>query len=189
MAGPKRPQDRVALKDISSSFKADLTKGLGVPANEGRGFGQGRGQELRAHPRRRGDRKRSRPAPIPPTLPCWSPPAWSRERRTRRAAAEALGEDLTGAWVAVVTEYLDKSGLTADLDAIGFNTVGYGCTTCIGNSGPLDDAIVDAIEDNRLVGTAVISGNRNFEGRVHANVRANYLASRRWWSRIRCWAR
>ena len=77
----------------------------------------------------------------------------------------------------VVTEYLDKSGLTADLDAIGFETVGYGCTTCIGNSGPLDDAIVDAIEDNKLVGAAVISGNRNFEGRVHANVRANYLAS------------
>jgi aconitate hydratase len=77
----------------------------------------------------------------------------------------------------VVTEYLDKAGLTADLDAIGFNLVGYGCTTCIGNSGPLDDAIVDAIEDNRLVGAAVISGNRNFEGRVHANVRANYLAS------------
>ena len=77
----------------------------------------------------------------------------------------------------VVTEYLDKSGLTADLDALGFETVGYGCTTCIGNSGPLDDAIVDAIEDNKLVGAAVISGNRNFEGRVHANVRANYLAS------------
>ena len=55
--------------------------------------------------------------------------------------------------------------------------MGYGCTTCIGNSGPLDDAIVDAIEDNRLVGVAVLSGNRNFEGRVHANVRANYLAS------------
>jgi aconitate hydratase len=77
----------------------------------------------------------------------------------------------------VVTEYLEKSGLQTDLDAIGFNLVGYGCTTCIGNSGPLDDAVVDAIEDNRLVGTAVISGNRNFEGRVHPNVRANYLAS------------
>jgi len=77
----------------------------------------------------------------------------------------------------VVTEYLEKSGLQADLDAIGFNLVGYGCTTCIGNSGPLDDAIVDAIEDHRLVGVAVLSGNRNFDGRVHANVRANYLAS------------
>ncbi len=77
----------------------------------------------------------------------------------------------------VVTEYLDKSGLTADLDALGFNLVGYGCTTCIGNSGPLEDAIADAIEDNNLVGVSVLSGNRNFEGRVHPNVRANYLAS------------
>ena len=76
----------------------------------------------------------------------------------------------------VVTEYLDKSGLTADLDALGFNLVGYGCTTCIGNSGPLEDAIADAIEDNNLVGVSVLSGNRNFEGRVHPNVRANYLA-------------
>jgi aconitate hydratase len=77
----------------------------------------------------------------------------------------------------VVTEYLEKSGLQQDLDALGFNLVGYGCTTCIGNSGPLDDAIADAIEDNRLVGVAVLSGNRNFEGRIHPNVRANYLAS------------
>ena len=77
----------------------------------------------------------------------------------------------------VVTDYLDKSGLTADLDALGFQTVGYGCTTCIGNSGPLAEPIVDAIENNKLVAAAVLSGNRNFEGRVHANVRANYLAS------------
>ena len=77
----------------------------------------------------------------------------------------------------VVTEYLDKAGLSTDLDALGFQTVGYGCTTCIGNSGPLEDAIVDAIESNKLVAVSVLSGNRNFEGRVHANVRANYLAS------------
>jgi len=77
----------------------------------------------------------------------------------------------------VVTDYLDQSNLTADLDAMGFQTVGYGCTTCIGNSGPLEDPIVDAIENNKLVVSAVLSGNRNFEGRVHANVRANYLAS------------
>jgi aconitate hydratase len=77
----------------------------------------------------------------------------------------------------VVTEYLDKAGLTEDLDALGFNTVGYGCTTCIGNSGPLDEAIAEAIEDNKLVAVSVLSGNRNFEGRVHPNVRANYLAS------------
>jgi aconitate hydratase len=77
----------------------------------------------------------------------------------------------------VVTEYLDKSGLSEDLDALGFDTVGYGCTTCIGNSGPLEDAIVDAVEGNALTVASVLSGNRNFEGRVHANVRANYLAS------------
>ena len=77
----------------------------------------------------------------------------------------------------VVTEYLEKSGLQQDLDALGFNLVGYGCTTCIGNSGPLEDPIADAIEDNKLVAVAVLSGNRNFEGRVHPNVRANYLAS------------
>ena len=79
----------------------------------------------------------------------------------------------------VVTEYLDRSGLSADLDALGFNTTGYGCTTCIGNSGPLDDAIADTIEGDKLVAVSVLSGNRNFEGRVHANVRANYLASPR----------
>ena len=77
----------------------------------------------------------------------------------------------------VVTEYLNKSGLQQDLDAIGFNTVGYGCTTCIGNSGPLDDEIANAIEDNGLVAVSVLSGNRNFEGRISPNVRANYLAS------------
>jgi aconitate hydratase len=77
----------------------------------------------------------------------------------------------------VVTEYLEKSGLQQDLDALGFNLVGYGCTTCIGNSGPLDPPIADAIEDNKLVAVAVLSGNRNFEGRVHPKVRANYLAS------------
>jgi aconitate hydratase len=77
----------------------------------------------------------------------------------------------------VVTEYLDKANLTADLDALGFQTVGYGCTTCIGNSGPLTDEQIDAIEDNQLVVAAVLSGNRNFEGRVSPNTRANYLAS------------
>jgi aconitate hydratase len=77
----------------------------------------------------------------------------------------------------VVTEYLDKSLLSADLDALGFNTTGYGCTTCIGNSGPLEEAIADTIEGNKLIAVSVLSGNRNFEGRVHANVRANYLAS------------
>ncbi len=77
----------------------------------------------------------------------------------------------------VVTEYLDKSGLHEDLDAMGFALVGYGCTTCIGNSGPLDATIGEAIDTEKLVAVSVLSGNRNFEGRVHPQVRANYLAS------------
>jgi len=177
MAGPKRPQDRVLLKDVSSSFNADLTKGLGVPANEAgtRVKVEGKGYEL-TH----GD------VVIAAITSCTntSNPAVlvAAGLVARKAHAKGLRPK---PWVKtslapgsqVVTEYLDKSGLSADLDTMGFQTVGYGCTTCIGNSGPLDEAIVDAIEDNRLVGAAVISGNRNFEGRVHANVRANYLAS------------
>jgi aconitate hydratase len=177
MAGPKRPQDRVALKDISSSFKSDLTMGLGVPADEA-GVSvkvEGKNYEL-TH----GD------IVIAAITSCTNTSNPSVLVAAGLVARKAHAKGLRPKpWVKtslapgsqVVTEYLDKSGLSADLDAIGFNTVGYGCTTCIGNSGPLDDAIVDAIEDNRLVGTAVISGNRNFEGRVHANVRANYLAS------------
>jgi aconitate hydratase len=77
----------------------------------------------------------------------------------------------------VVTEYLKDSGLLPYLEAIGFHLVGYGCTTCIGNSGPLPEPVVNAIQDGDLVAAAVLSGNRNFEGRIHPNVRANYLAS------------
>jgi len=77
----------------------------------------------------------------------------------------------------VVTEYLEKTGLMDDLEAIGFDLVGYGCTTCIGNSGPLPEPVAKAIDDGKLVATAVLSGNRNFEGRVHPQVKANYLAS------------
>jgi len=77
----------------------------------------------------------------------------------------------------VVTKYLEAAGLQKSLDAIGFNTVGYGCTTCIGNSGPIDAALSEAINKNNLTVAAVLSGNRNFEGRIHADVKANYLAS------------
>jgi aconitate hydratase len=177
MAGPKRPQDRVLLKDVASSFKADLTKGLGVPANEA---GSSVKVEGKNYELTHGD------VVIAAITSCTNTSNPSVLVAAGLVARKAHAKGLKPKpWVKtslapgsqVVTEYLDKSGLTADLDAIGFETVGYGCTTCIGNSGPLDDAIVDAIEDNRLVGAAVISGNRNFEGRVHANVRANYLAS------------
>ena len=77
----------------------------------------------------------------------------------------------------VVTDYLDRAGLSEDLNAIGFDLVGYGCTTCIGNSGPLPEPISAAIHENDLVAASVLSGNRNFEGRVSPDVRANYLAS------------
>jgi aconitate hydratase len=177
MAGPKRPQDRVLLKEVSSSFNADLTKSLGVPANEA---GTRVKVEGKSYQITHGD------VVIAAITSCTntSNPAVlvAAGLVARKAHAKGLRPK---PWVKtslapgsqVVTEYLDKSGLSADLDAMGFQTVGYGCTTCIGNSGPLDEAIADAIEDNKLVGAAVISGNRNFEGRVHANVRANYLAS------------
>src|SRR4029079_7556481 len=77
----------------------------------------------------------------------------------------------------VVAEYLEKSGLQRDLDALGFYLVGFGCTTCIGNSGPLRQEISKSINDNGVIGAAVLSGNRNFEGRVSPDVQANYLAS------------
>ena len=177
MAGPKRPQDRVLLKDISSSFKADLTKGLGVPAAD---VGLSVKVAGKSYELTHGD------VVIAAITSCTNTSNPSVLVAAGLVARKAHAKGLhPKPWVKtslapgsqVVTEYLDKSGLSADLDALGFQTVGYGCTTCIGNSGPLDDAIVDAIEDNKLVGTAVISGNRNFEGRVHANVRANYLAS------------
>ena len=177
LAGPKRPQDRVLLKDIASSFKADLTKSLGVPANEAdlSVKVEGKNYEI-TH----GD------VVIAAITSCTNTSNPSVLVAAGLVARKARAKGLKPKpWVKtslapgsqVVTEYLDKAGLTEDLDALGFNLVGYGCTTCIGNSGPLEDAIVDAIEDNKLVGAAVISGNRNFEGRVHANVRANYLAS------------
>ena len=77
----------------------------------------------------------------------------------------------------MVTDYPAKADLQRSLDEVGFDLVGYGCTTCIGNSGPLPDAIGEAVTDGKLVVAAVLSGNRNFEGRVHAQVKANYSAS------------
>ncbi len=177
LAGPKRPQDRVLLKDAASEFAKELTKGLGVAADAvgTKAAVAGKGYEI-TH----GD------VVIAAITSCTntSNPYVLVAAGLVARKAHALG--LTPKpWVKtslapgsqVVTEYLDKSKLSADLDAMGFQTVGYGCTTCIGNSGPLDDAIVDAIESNKLVAVSVLSGNRNFEGRVHANVRANYLAS------------
>ena len=177
LAGPKRPQDRVALTEASAAFKAELTKSLGVAPGEVdlKVKVEGKNYEI-AH----GD------VVIAAITSCTNTSNPSvlvaaglvaRKARARGLMPKPWVKTSLAPGSQVVTEYLEKSGLQADLDAIGFNLVGYGCTTCIGNSGPLDEAIVDAIEDNRLVAAAVLSGNRNFEGRVHANVRANYLAS------------
>ncbi len=177
IAGPKRPQDRVNLKDAASAFKSELTKSLGVPANDTGVTAKvaGKNYEL-TH----GD------VVIAAITSCTNTSNPSVLVAAGLVARKAREKGLTPKpWVKtslapgsqVVTDYLEKSGLQADLDALGFNLVGYGCTTCIGNSGPLDEPIADAIEDNKLVAVAVLSGNRNFEGRIHPNVRANYLAS------------
>jgi len=177
LAGPKRPQDRVLLKDAASAFNTELTKSLGVAANDvgTKAPVAGTNYEI-TH----GD------VVIAAITSCTntSNPYVMVGAGLVARKARALGL-MPKPWVKtslapgsqVVEEYLRRANLIEDLEAIGYNIVGYGCTTCIGNSGPLADAIVDAIEDNKLVAAAVLSGNRNFEGRVHANVRANYLAS------------
>ncbi len=177
IAGPKRPQDRVPLSQASSAFKAELSRGLGVPANDigkkvpvnGKNYEIGHGDVVIAA--------------ITSCTNTSNPYVMVAAGLVARKA-RALGIR-PKPWVKtslapgsqVVTEYLDKSGLNKDLDAMGFALVGYGCTTCIGNSGPLDVTIGEAIDAEKLVAVSVLSGNRNFEGRVHPQVRANYLAS------------
>ena len=177
LAGPKRPQDRVLLRDAASAFNEELTKSLGVPANDAarRAHVAGTNYSI-AH----GD------VVIAAITSCTntSNPAVmiaaglvARKARARGLTPKPWVKTSLAPGSQVVTRYLDAAGLSVDLDALGFNTVGYGCTTCIGNSGPLPDAIVDAIEENKLIAVSVLSGNRNFEGRISPNVRANYLAS------------
>ncbi|HQT73168.1 MAG TPA: aconitate hydratase AcnA, partial [Acidiphilium sp.] len=177
LAGPKRPQDRVALSQASTAFDAELTKGLGVPAGDVGATAEVKETNFSIT---HGD------VVIAAITSCTNTSNPSVLIAAGLVARKARALGLTPKpWVKtslapgsqVVTEYLNRAGLQDDLDALGFETVGYGCTTCIGNSGPLDDAIADAIEDNKLVAVSVLSGNRNFEGRVHPNVRANYLAS------------
>ena len=177
IAGPKRPQDRVLLRDAASAFKTELTKSLGVPANEVGTKAQvaGRNYEI-TH----GD------VVIAAITSCTNTSnpyvmlgagLLARKARARGLQPKPWVKTSLAPGSQVVTEYLDKSGTSLDLDALGFQLVGYGCTTCIGNSGPLDEPVVEAIETNKLVAVSVLSGNRNFEGRVHPNTRANYLAS------------
>jgi aconitate hydratase len=178
LAGPKRPQDRVALSGVAAGFQKDFAAGvMGVPGDnpnlrvpvEGANYDLGHGDVVIAA--------------ITSCTNTSNPYVLvaaglvARKARAKGLAPKPWVKTSLAPGSQVVTDYLTKSGLQADLDAMGFQTVGYGCTTCIGNSGPLPDPMVDAIEQNKLVVSAVLSGNRNFEGRVHANVRANYLAS------------
>ncbi|KQN29486.1 aconitate hydratase AcnA [Sphingomonas sp. Leaf38] len=174
LAGPKRPQDRVSLNKVDEVFNSDLHK-LYHKEQPARVAVEGREHDI-------GDGD----VVIAAITSCTntSNPSVLVAAGLVARKANALGLK-SKPWVKtslapgsqVVTDYLDKAGLTADLNALGFNLVGYGCTTCIGNSGPLAPAISSAINENDLVAASVLSGNRNFEGRVSPDVRANFLAS------------
>ncbi|MDJ0389949.1 aconitate hydratase AcnA [Roseomonas sp. E05] len=178
LAGPKRPQDRVALSNAAPAFAKELASGnLGVPGDkadlrvpvEGANYDLGHGDVVIAAIT--SCTNTSNPyVLVAAGLVAKKANEFGLKPKPWVKTSLAPGSQ-------VVTDYLQKAGLDTHLDALGFQTVGYGCTTCIGNSGPLADPIVDAIENNKLVAVSVLSGNRNFEGRVHPNVRANYLAS------------
>jgi len=174
LAGPKRPQDRVLLTDVDDQFNGELEttyKKHNDPraAVEGEDFDFGNGDVA-----------------IAAITSCTNTSNPSVLVAAGLVARKAREKGLTAKpWVKtslapgsqVVTDYLNESGLSEDLNALGFDLVGYGCTTCIGNSGPLAEPISKAIADNDLVAVSVLSGNRNFEGRVSPDCRANYLAS------------
>jgi aconitate hydratase len=174
LAGPKRPQDRVLLTEAAPEFaKAfkDLAGGVAprdIPV-EGEDYTLSDGDVV-----------------IAAITSCTNTSNPYVLIAAGLVARNAAAKGLTRKpWVKtslapgsqVVTDYLEKAGLQTELDKLGFNLVGYGCTTCIGNSGPLDPHIAEAVEKGDLVVTSVLSGNRNFEGRVNPHVKANYLAS------------
>ncbi|MBN8977936.1 MAG: aconitate hydratase AcnA [Rhizobiales bacterium] len=176
MAGPKRPEGRAALETIPSGFSAamdtEYKKASDIASRytvEGRNFDIGHGDVV-----------------IAAITSCTNTSNPNVLIAAGLLARKAAAKGLTAKpWVKtslapgsqVVAEYLANSGLQKDLDAVGFNLVGFGCTTCIGNSGPLAPEISKSINDNGIVAAAVLSGNRNFEGRVSPDVQANYLAS------------
>jgi aconitate hydratase len=174
LAGPKRPQDRVSLNKVDEVFNGDLFK---VYHKE---------QPVRAAVEGRPDDIGDGDVVIAAITSCTNTSNPSVLVAAGLVARKARALGLTSKpWVKtslapgsqVVTDYLNKAGLTEDLNALGFNLVGYGCTTCIGNSGPLASELSTAINENDIVAASVLSGNRNFEGRVSPDVRANFLAS------------
>jgi aconitate hydratase len=176
LSGPKRPQDRIALKDVKGGFTTSMDKEY----NKGNELKKRVDVTDRKHDLGNGD------VVIAAITSCTNTSNPSVMIGAGLLARKAAAKGLTAKpWVKtslapgsqVVAEYLEQAGLQKDLDKIGFNLVGFGCTTCIGNSGPLPEEISEAVNKNDLVAAAVLSGNRNFEGRVNADVRANYLAS------------
>ena len=172
LAGPKRPQDRVTLSNLASEFE-DVLPELG---------GGDRSIQVAGADYELSDGD----VVIAAITSCTNTSNPSvmvaaglvaRNARAKGLRVKPWAKTSLAPGSQVVSDYLEAAGLQDDLDALGFHLVGYGCTTCIGNSGPLPDAIADAVDDGDLVVGAVLSGNRNFEGRVHAQVRANYLAS------------
>ncbi len=179
LAGPKRPQDRIELDAMKTQWHTDLEGGLrpddSVPGatasvtSEGQTFDLGDGDVVIAA--------------ITSCTNTSNPDVMigaglvARKANERGLKRKPWVKTSLAPGSKVVTDYLVEAGLVDDLDAVGFWTVGYGCTTCIGNSGPLPEPIAAGVEEANLVVTSVLSGNRNFEGRISPHVRANYLAS------------
>ncbi len=174
LAGPKRPQDRVLLSDVDDQFNAELAETYKKENDprvtvEGESFDVGNGDVVIAAIT--SCTNTSNPSVlIAAGLVARKAREFGLERKPWVKTSLAPGSQ-------VVTDYLVNAGLQDDLDALGFNLAGYGCTTCIGNSGPLPEPISAAINEKDLVAVSVLSGNRNFEGRVSPDCRANYLAS------------
>jgi aconitate hydratase len=176
LAGPKRPQDKVPLTRLKETINHTLTKD----------FGRNGGKVNSGSARFNGHALQDADVVIAAITSCTntSNPSVMAGAGLLARKARALGLS-TKPWVKtslapgsrVVTDYLKKAGLLEDLEALRFNLAGYGCTTCIGNSGPLPDDIAAAIDNDQLVVAAVLSGNRNFEARVHPQVKMNFLAS------------
>jgi aconitate hydratase len=181
LAGPRRPQDRVSLAGMKEGWRRELAKGFGTKAPAAPGAG---GVEVEhAGERFRLGHGAVVIAAITSCTNTSNPEVMvaagllARKARARGLRPRPWVKTSLAPGSKVVTEYYRRAGLTPDLEALGFHLVGYGCTTCIGNSGPLPEAIARAVEEGDLVVAAVLSGNRNFEGRVHPLARANYLAS------------
>jgi len=182
LAGPKRPQDRVDLSAMKSHWRTSLNAPVG---HQGHGVDTSRNGDSAVIKGRDCDLKHG-DIVIAAITSCTNTSNPSVMVAAGLLARKAREKGLSiKPWVKpslapgsrVVTEYFDAAGLTEDLDELGFSVVGYGCTTCIGNSGPLDPEIESAIDEADLVVGSVLSGNRNFEGRIHQKIKANYLAS------------